>query len=512
VRRRLAAAVFPIALLFCWTSTDVASGFSRTSSVLVASGFSRTSSAGLAADALRARVRQLLSDPALSAGTWGLEVRSLSRGETLVDVDAHRLLTPASTLKTVTLAAAAERLGWDFTFVTRVVSDAPIVDGVLQGDLVIVGDGDPSLDDWDGQATTLFASWAAHLKNLGIRTIAGRVIGDDRAFGDEGLGSGWAWDDLAFSYSAPASGLQFNDGAAQLVIEAGVSSGSPAIVSFRPPYANVRVDSRVLTSPSGTPRSIALQPSPRAPGFVVDGAIPPDDRYVRTVAVDNPTVYFVRAVRAALVANGIDVRGDAVDVGELPAPPAVEGASVLMEHRSPPLSSLAEPLLQLSQNMFAESLLRTLGRKASGAGTAETGRKALREVLDAWNVPAAETLVVDGSGLSRYNLVTADALTSVLEHVYRDARLRGPYLAALPVGARSGTLANRMTRTAAEGRVRAKTGSFSNARSIAGFVDTADGEPLAFAIIANNYGVPPEAVDRVVDSILVALAGFRREP
>lgn len=477
------------------------------------SAFARSGTAAAApdsVDALRDRVRQLLSDPALSAGTWGIEVRSLDSSEVLVDVDAHRLLTPASTLKTITLAAAAARLGWDFTFVTRVVSDAPIVNGVLQGDLVIVGSGDPTLDDWDGQATTVFASWAVHLKELGIRTIAGRVIGDDRVFADQGLGSGWAWDDLAFSYSAPASGLQFNEGAAQLVVE-GASAGSPAIVSFRPPYANVRVDNRVLTSPSGTPRSIALQPSPRGPGFAVTGALPSGDRYVRTVAVDNPTLYYVRAVRAGLVANGIDVRGEAVDVGDLAAPPAVERASVLMEHRSPPLSSMAEPLLQLSQNMFAETLLRTLGLKASGAGTAEAGRRALREVLDGWNVPPAETLVVDGSGLSRYNLVTADALTSVLEHVYRDARLREPYLAALPLGGKSGTLANRMRRTAAEGRVRAKTGSFSNARSVAGFVDTADGEPLAFAIIANNYGVPPETIDRAVDAILVALAEFRRE-
>jgi len=182
----------------------------------------------------------------------------------------------------------------------------------------------------------------------------------------------------------------------------------------------------------------------------------------------------------------------------------------MLTHRSPALSSLADTLMKLSQNMYAETLLRTLGRQRSGVGTADAGRAVVRDVLTSWGVPASEVLMADGSGLSRYNLVTADAMVTVLDHVYADIRLRQPYLDTLPVAGRAGTLSARMKGTAADGNVHAKTGSFTNARAVAGFVSTADGEPLAFSIIANNYGAPPDAIDRVTDTIIVSLAEFRR--
>ena len=182
----------------------------------------------------------------------------------------------------------------------------------------------------------------------------------------------------------------------------------------------------------------------------------------------------------------------------------------MLTHRSPALSSLADTLMKLSQNMYAETLLRTLGRQRSGVGTADAGRAVVRDVLTSWGIPPSEVLMADGSGLSRYNLVTADAMVTVLAHVYDDVRLRQPYLDTLPIAGRAGTLSARMKGTAADGNVHAKTGSFTNARAVAGFVHTADGEPLAFSIIANNYGAPPDTIDRVTDAIIVSLAEFRR--
>lgn len=357
----------------------------------------------------------------------------------------------------------------------------------------------------------MFASWATHLKDIGITTVAGRIIGDDRAFLDDGLGPGWAWDDMAFSCSAPASALQFNEGTAQIVITPGGSTTSRAIASLSPASqaADVQLDARVTTTVAGTPPSIALSPHARSPVITLAGEIGVDGRQVRNVAVANPTLYFVRALKAGLAANGIDVRGEAVDVDDVAAPPSTPDPPIL-SHRSPALSSLADTMMKLSQNLFAETLLRTLGLTQKGLGTGEAGRDVVREVLESWGVPASESLVMDGSGLSRYNLVSANALVSVLAHVYADDRLRDPYIASLPVAGRAGTLAERMKGTVAAGNVRAKTGSFSNARSIAGFVTTADGEPLAFAIMANNYGVASQVVDRITDAVVVRLAELRR--
>ncbi|HUS20518.1 MAG TPA: D-alanyl-D-alanine carboxypeptidase, partial [Aeromicrobium sp.] len=160
-----------------------------------------TTAPATSGDALRHRVARALADPAVAAGTWGVEVRSLVTGKTLVDAGAHRLLTPASTLKTVTLAVAADQLGWDYTYETRAVPGGTITNGVLEGDLVVVGSGDPSFDDWDGAASRVFESWAAQLRERGITAIGGRIVGNDDVFADEGLGAGWMWDDMAFGYS-----------------------------------------------------------------------------------------------------------------------------------------------------------------------------------------------------------------------------------------------------------------------------------------------------------------------
>jgi D-alanyl-D-alanine carboxypeptidase/D-alanyl-D-alanine-endopeptidase (penicillin-binding protein 4) len=254
-----------------------------------------------------------------------------------------------------------------------------------------------------------------------------------------------------------------------------------------------------------------VHPRGRSNAVGISGTIAADARAVtRTVAVDNPTTYFAAAVRAGLEANGIRVPGPGGAADDLTGytPPAPRRE--VLVHHSAPLAVLADTLMKLSQNMYAETLLRTVSRTDSTPGTADAGRTVVRDTLSGWGVPASEMLIVDGSGLSRYNLTTADAMASVLAHVYAEPRLRDPYVASLPIAGRAGTLAARMKGTAAEGNAHAKTGSFTNARGIAGFVQSADGEPLAFAILANNYGVPGEVVDRVSDAIVVALAEFSR--
>jgi D-alanyl-D-alanine carboxypeptidase/D-alanyl-D-alanine-endopeptidase (penicillin-binding protein 4) len=462
-------------------------------------------------DTLQHRVDALLASPDLAAGTWGIAVRSLTTGETLVASNAHRLLTPASTLKTLTLAVAADELGWNYTYATTLVAHGAIANGVLDGDLVVVGSGDPSLDDWDGAASSLFADWATLLKGMGVTRVTGRIVGDARAFADDGIGSGWAWDDLELSYSAPARALQFNEGTARIMVTSGAATGTPALLTLMPPYASVTLRGRVDTGSAGSGRIVTVGPLSRDRGVGVSGSIALDARSVlRNVAVDDPVRYFATAVRFGLEANGIAIIGDAIDLTETNELRGDATQAVVAVYQSAPLPVLADTMMKMSQNLFAESLLRALGLTHSGVGTGDAGRAVVQERLTDWGVPSGEALIADGSGLSRYNLVTADALTSVLAHVYSDERLRNPYVASLPVAGRSGTLSARLRGTAADGRVQAKTGSFTNARSIAGFVRTADNEPLAFAIIANNYGVAPAAIDRVTDAIVVSLAEFRR--
>jgi serine-type D-Ala-D-Ala carboxypeptidase/endopeptidase (penicillin-binding protein 4) len=439
-----------------------------------------------------------VAQPGLERATWGIVVRSLASGETLYSLNPHRLLMPASNMKIVTLAAAADRLGWNFSFETRLVAVGTIERGVLTGDLVVVGTGDPSLDDWEADATHLFASWAKTLKASGISTINGRIVGDDNAIDDNWLGSGWQWDDLDQSFAAGIAALTFNENTVKLTIAPGVEESAPARVSLGSETSGLTLRTTARTSAASVPASLETRRLAGTRVLEVRGTIPlgAPPRSIN-VAVFNPTMYYVSALRTVLMANGIEVRGEAVDIDDI-SMPAVDSGRLILSHYSPALPSLGKTMMKLSQNLFAESFLYA------------TGVEAARGVFEGWGIPREEILIADGSGLSRYNLVTAEALATILARVAGDERLREPFLASLPIAGRDGSLDDRMKGTPADGNARAKTGSFTNARALSGYVRSAGGEPLVFSIIANNYNAPARLIDQATDSIVVRLAQFRR--
>jgi len=441
----------------------------------------------------------------LERGYWGVIVKSLKDGETLYARNARKLMMPASNMKIVTLAAAAARLRWDYTYETRILGVGAIEGGTLHGDLLVVGSGDPSIVTSDGMAARLFDAWAERLKMLGVRTILGRVIGDDDAFDDEPLGFGWSWDDLPDDYAAGVSALQFNENAARLTISAGAAAGDAVSVDVTPAGTGLIIDNLLSTSAPDQQASIAVRRLAGSSRIDVRGTVPAGSKPVtRVVSVDNPTLFAVTALRDALIARGIDVRGPAVDIDDVAHPPKRSDGVVLITYRSPPLSTLAVRLMKVSQNLYAETLLKTLG------ASAVAGRMTVQAVLDEWGIPADALIQRDGSGLSRYDYVTADALVAILMHVDRDDTLRGPFEASLPIAGRDGTLANRMKGTAADGNARAKTGSMSNVRALSGYVASGDGEPLVFSILANNFETTADVINHATDAIVVRLAEFRR--
>src|SRR5262245_14853489 len=469
--------------------------------------------------ALQRDIDAILAAPALDRGYWGVLVKSLRSGDTLYARNAQKLMMPASNMKIVTLAVAAERLGWDYTYETQILGVGAIDNGVLAGDLVVVGSGDPSLGVADGMAARVFDDWSAQLKARGVRTIRGRVIGDDNTFDDEELGFGWSWDDLPDDYAAGVSALQFNENAARVTIVPGPHAGDSAGVELSPAGTGLTIDNRLTTTAAGAPTSIAMRRLPGSARLELRGSIPAEaPPAARVVSVDNPTLFAAAALREALVARGIDVRGPAVDIDEIENPPKRRDGILLASYRSPPLSVLAVRLMKVSQNLYAETLLKTLGigmeSDASGScacgATAAAGRAAVQATLQNWGVAGESIIQRDGSGLTRYDYVTADALVAILVHVDGDGRLRAPFEASLPIAGRDGTIANRMKGTAAEGNARAKSGSMSNVRSLSGYVNGAAGEPLVFAIIANNFETTADVINRATDAIVVRLAQFAR--
>jgi D-alanyl-D-alanine carboxypeptidase/D-alanyl-D-alanine-endopeptidase (penicillin-binding protein 4) len=455
---------------------------------------------------LQRDIDAILTKPALEHGYWSVLIKSLRTGDMLYALNPRKLMLPASNMKTVTLAAAAERLGWTFTYTTELYAAGSIDAGVLNGDLIVVGSGDPSITAENADA--IFGDWAGRLKAAGIQSVSGRVIGDDNAFEDNELGFGWSWDDLPDDYAAGTSALQFNENAVRVTVTPGPAAGDSAGLSVVPPGSGLDVVNSVATGTADSQVSLTANRLPGSMRLAIGGSIPAGHAAAAlAVSVENPTLFFARALRQALIANGVDIRGPAVDVDDVHDAPPRPGPPIAT-HTSPPLSTLAVRLMKISQNLYAETLLKTLA--PAPPRTAERGRAEVAAALQPWGVGADSLIQRDGSGLSRYDFVTADALVTILAHVDHDERLRVPFVASLPIAGRDGTLSNRMKGTAAEGNARAKTGSMTGVRSTAGYVSSLSGEPLVFAILANNFEVAPAQITAAEDAIIVRLASFSR--
>jgi D-alanyl-D-alanine carboxypeptidase/D-alanyl-D-alanine-endopeptidase (penicillin-binding protein 4) len=267
-----------------------------------------------------------------------------------------------------------------------------------------------------------------------------------------------------------------------------------------------------VTSAPGSAETIDYKRHLDRPELEITGTIPADGKLVtRGVAVVNPTVFFAQALKDALIAQGISVSGDATDLDVVSAELDVRAERrTVTSTTSPPLRTMAAVLMKVSQNLYAETFLKAAGRAQGGLGTTAAGREAARGTLTSWGIPEASYVLADGSGLSRYNYVTAATISSVLEHMYKDVKHRDALVATLPVAGKDGTISTRMRRTRAEGNAVAKTGSIANVRSLSGFVRTRDGEVVVFSILANDFVIPAATVNWIADLGVEVLANFTR--
>ncbi len=509
---------------------------------------------------LQQELEQAFSDPSVNA-LWAVEIQSFETGEVFYQHNAHLLVMPASNMKIVTMAVAADRLGWDFRFTTEVKTRGTIAGGVLKGDLVVSGNGDPTMSDRDsagsGRANRYqaFEDWADRLKAAGITRIDGRVIGDDNLFDDQPLGEGWMWDDLTGSSAPPGGALQFNENLVRVVIAPAATAGQPATVRLEPEGSGLTLRANVMTvaapatpvTPDPTlPRALRLSRALGSSTLEVTGVIlagAPETS--RLTPVLNPTIYYVNSLRDTLIRKGIEVTGASMDIDDVTAVSMEEGARpaaplrTLIAHQSPPLSEIGKTFMKVSQNTFGETLMTTIGARsgrtekfvAAAAGPlatpeamamgtvvtppqhyqVEAAREVYEDVLSGWGIPDTQHVLADGSGLSRYNFVTAHMLVRILREMARDPRHAAAFEATLPIAGKDGTLERRMKGTRAENNVHAKTGTISNVRSLSGYVRTRDNELIGFSVIANNFKARSATIDAVAELAVERLANFARE-
>lgn len=458
---------------------------------------------------LRIAFDALLDQPGHQHGVWGVVVHSLRHDERLFERNPRTLLVPASTMKLVSVAAAAEAIGWDHIFETKMFAAGPVIDGVLRGDLVIVGSGDPSV--LGRPAPKDMGPWVDALRARGITRIEGRVVADDDALEEPRAGFAWSWEDLGHTYGALPGALNLAENKVDILVSPATLEGLPVTIELPAEARDLPVINAAKTGPAGTRTHLWPEFRPGESALTVNGTLAVGEKpFAISVAAGNPSEWFARAVRNGLLAAGIDVIGQPVDVDDLAVRPDLARATVLHTHRSPCLADIAKPLLKDSINLYAEALLR-LATGRDGLRTIDAGLDAVRARLESWGIPKEGIQIADGSGLSRRNVLAAETLLVILKRFY-DESGASPFMQAQAVAGRDGTLASRMKGTRAEGNAVGKTGSMSNVRTLAGYVKTADGEPLAFAILANNFEGPASGVTATIDRLVVLLASFSRVP
>ena len=451
---------------------------------------------------------------------WGSMVVDLASGDTLYMRNAERSFMPASVTKLYTTSAVLDQLGPDYRYVTMLYADGTIADQVLEGNLIVRGAGDPTTGAPGSNSMDLFHAFADSLLALGIQEISGNLIGDDNIFDDTPLGRDWSWEDLPFGYAAQISGLTFHEGIVN-VDAYPTAPGEPARLSVNPDLDQyLEIINHTLTLPRGEKLIQSHFRIPESNRIIVSSEVPMARSDPEALTVNNPTLYFIHGLREVLATRGILVRGQLLDVDDLTENLTYSDARIIARHSSSPMAELVAIVNKKSQNLYAEHLLKTLGREHPlsnndlNPGSAEMGIEAAKRTYARAGIDTSRIHLVDGSGLSRKNLVTPAMTIALLRYMasHPDTSIRDSFLASLAVAGKDGTLEFRFTRNSpAHGYVIAKTGTIGNVSALSGYImqDHNSRSPsLAFVIFANHYQGGHTPIRRLLDSAVNALINF----
>jgi D-alanyl-D-alanine carboxypeptidase/D-alanyl-D-alanine-endopeptidase (penicillin-binding protein 4) len=448
---------------------------------------------------------EAIVDDGLGRAHWGVAVYDLEASRWVVLHNADRWFVPASNLKLVVSATALERLGPDYAFRTSLYGTGEIEDGELRGDLVLYGRGDPNLSGRHAPGIlSIFEHLADSLVARGVERVRGDLIADESFFDDDRTRGDWAAYDLLWWYAAPVGALGFNDNSIDVHVRPGTRVGDPPVLSCEPVSAFYSLENRARTGPAGSARTFDLTRDPGTNRIVAYGSLPLDaEPRIEYFAVVDPARWAGTVFREVLEARGVEVEGETRTISAPALSPVARGDTLpLATYVSVPLSMVVESINGRSQNWHAEQVLKTLGRELRGEGSWKAGLAVERETLDRLGVDTLDFELRDGSGLASTNLATPRGLATLL------ARAAGRpwgrvFAASLPVAGRTGSLRRRYLGTAAEDRVRAKTGFIENVYALSGYMTTTRGREYAFSVIVNGTGAgieeeAQEAIDRLV--------------
>lgn len=484
----------------------------------VLSALSALSAPASAQKDLPRRIEARLNTVPFNRQLWGIAL--LDEGGRLVyGRDESRMFVPASNTKLVVTAVAAALLPPNWRVKTSLYG-GPVVGGVLQGDLVLYGRGDPTMDRrcyavdstqagvCETDPFTRIRQLVDMLRAKGIRTIAGDVVGDGSYFESILIHPNWESFDLNWWYAAAVSGLGFNDNSVDFDWQPGQAIGAPAVITLSPDLGDVGFENRTVTVAPGGESDIGDRFF-RHPGTLqiwAEGTVALDNPpRTESFALPDPNLYAARALRQALADAGIAVLGTTRSTTDSMLYSRVRATAPLGEVQSRPLRDWIFPILNTSQNWFAEMLLKQLGKQFGKAGSWPEGLDVERRFLiDSMRIDSTQFSLSDGSGLSSSNLMSPLALTQLLRYIRRHPRYAS-FAAGLPQAGFAGSLRTRFLGTPLAGRVRAKTGSISRVQSLSGYIEQGPGKTLMFSIQANHHAETTRMMLAAIDSLVVEM-------
>ena len=469
------------------------------------------------------RADALLGAEPSSKGAWGLLIADAETGETLYEQNAAKYFVPASTMKLFSTALALHKLGPEFRFHTTLESTGVVTpEGELSADLVLVGRGDPNLsnrkfpfnlkEEFDGPPERALAELADALVAKGVKKMSGDVIGDDSYFPRERYPNGWEIDDMVWEYGAAISALVVNDNTATVTLTPGFAAGEAVQAAVAPRTQDFVVDNQVTTTAANVKADLTLTREPGAHLVVVRGTLPQKSAPRKLVlAIEEPALHAATLLKMLLEQRGVEVSGGVRARHEAIAAEGIT-PTVLAEHVSIPLGDSVKLVNKISQNLHTEVLLRTAMRQAGLWNSFDDVAKFAADFYAKVGIAPQDMIQTDGSGLSRHDMVTPQAMLTLLRYAQTRPWFES-FFASLPVAGVDGTLEERMKNTPAAGRVHAKTGSVEHVRALSGFADTAGGRRLAFSFMTNNeYGKSHETTDAMNGLCLAMIEEFNAVP
>ena len=454
-----------------------------------------------ALNSIQQKITAWQTSAGLANASIGITVSDNETKEKLIESKPQLSLVPASILKTITTATALEVFGPDFRFQTTLSHSGMVRNDTLFGDLQIIGGGDPTLGSkYFPDSKPFLEEWVKALQDNHIKAITGNLILDATIYESQMVPNTWIWEDIGNYYGAGASGISIYDNLYEIHLKSESEADQPTqIIRIVPEIPNLELTDEVLSSDLNSDQAYVYG-SPEENRRVIRGTIPKNrSDFVVKASVPNPAALLASDFRKKLSRSGISVSG-ATKYEKVKTEPSIQ-LSVI---QSPPLRDIIKVTNHESVNLFAEHFLKHLAFQKSGLGTTKDGCKFVMQFWKDKGLDMSGFFMNDGSGLSRFNAITASQIVSVLNYMKTKSAYSEDFYQSLPA-AGDGTLSKFSQQEFPNECLRAKSGSMTRVRSYAGYLTTISGRQLSFAIMLNNFSGSQSEAKRKIEEILVDL-------